>query len=752
MATKQNKHTWRFFRAGGVDQVVIERGADVANLASLDLKLWIAVAMPTQGIGLDPKTAAILDADQDGRIRAPDILDAVAWLDARLDTLDDLMAAKGEVKIARITDADLRATAKRVANASSEDGVVTIEEVKSADKQFTEGRFNGDGIITEKTPEDPELSAVVKDVIATYGSVTDRLGEPGVDAAKLKEFFDDAAALVAFHDARASVEQPLGAATDAAAELLRGLAPKIEDYFARCRMAAFDERVVAASHGSEAELAALASKELSATAPELERLPIARIVPNAALPFDGKVNPAFAERLAALRDTVVKPVLGTAGATLTEADFRTLRGRFAAFEAWRATKPATKLDALAIDRVRALATGDARAKLEALVADDDARKDELGRILDVEKLVYLHRDLVSVLRNFVSFSDFYSKKRAIFQAGTLYLDGRACELCVDVPDPAKHATLAALAGTYLAYCDLRRKGEPNRKIVAAFTAGDSDNLMVGRNGVFIDREDRAWDATIVQVIENPISIRQAFWAPYKRFVRLVEEQVAKRASDANAENQTQLTEAATRTAYADAGGAAPGAAPAPAPAPAAAPSASAGRRTVDVGTVAALGVAIGGIGAMVTGILSTFLGLGLFMPVGIVAIILMISSPSMLLAYLKLRRRNLGPILDASGWAVNGLATINVPFGGVLTKVAALPPGTGRILADPYAEKRAPWRLYLAVALVVVPIVAWSLGKLDPYLPERARFSTVLAARQRGEAADAPAEPTTVPASTTPAQ
>ena len=38
----------------------------------------------------------------------------------------------------------------------------------------------------------------------------------------------------------------------------------------------------------------------------------------------------------------------------------------------------------------------------------------------------------------------------------------------------------------------------------------------------------------------------------------------------------------------------------------------------------------------------------------------------MAIAWLKLRKRNLGPILDANGWAVNAKARMNVPFGGAL--------------------------------------------------------------------------------------
>src|SRR5436305_12603810 len=94
--------------------------------------------------------------------------------------------------------------------------------------------------------------------------------------------------------------------------------------------------------------------------------------------------------------------------------------------------------------------------------------------------------------------------------------------------------MAGLAGAYLAYCDVARKSTGEKmQIVAAFTDGDSDNLMVGRNGIFYDRKGRDWDATISRIVDNPISIRQAFWAPYKKFERMIEEQIAKRAASAD---------------------------------------------------------------------------------------------------------------------------------------------------------------------------------------------------------------------------
>ena len=232
------------------------------------------------------------------------------------------------------------------------------------------------------------------------------------------------------------------------------------------------------------------------------------------------------------------------------------------------------------------------------------------------------------------------------------------------------------------------------QILAAFTGGDSDNLMVGRNGVFYDRKGRDWDATITKIVDNPISIRQAFWSPYKKVARLIQEQVAKRAAAADAASITRMEKAAAKAGESSV---------------AASPPVEPQKPKIDPGMIAALSVGAAGVGGMVGGILSSFLGLKAWMPLGVVAILLIISGPSMLMAWLKLRRRNLGPILDANGWAVNAKARINVPFGGSLTRVAALPPGAKRDLVDPFAEKKSPWPAII-VTLIVLGAVLWFLN------------------------------------------
>ena len=121
--------------------------------------------------------------------------------------------------------------------------------------------------------------------------------------------------------------------------------------------------------------------------------------------------------------------------------------------------PREPLDALGPTALDALLEGDARDRLEALIARDAQAGPPNARIVELEKLLRFQRDLVHLLNNFVSFSEFYSRQGAIFQAGTLYLDARSCHLAIAVADAGKHAKLAGLAKVYLAYCDCTRGGE-----------------------------------------------------------------------------------------------------------------------------------------------------------------------------------------------------------------------------------------------------------------------------------------------------
>ncbi len=212
--------------------------------------------------------------------------------------------------------------------------------------------------------------------------------------------------------------------------------------------------------------------------------------------------------------------------------------------------------------------------------------------------------------------------------------------------------------------------------------------------MFYDRRGQDWNATIVRILEHPISIHQAFWAPYKRVGKMVGEQVQKLAAAKSQASEDKLTK--TVLAAGTKQEAVKSAAP-----------------PFDVakfaGIFAAIGLAVGALGTAAASILTGLIGLKWWqIPIALVGLLLLVSGPSMLIAWFKLRQRNLGPILDANGWAVNARAKINIPFGTSLTGVAKLPEGADRSLIDPYADKIHGWPYFLATAFVV-GFVLWGL-------------------------------------------
>jgi hypothetical protein len=724
-------HSWHFFRAGGVDQVSLRNGADLLALPDLDQKLWMALAIPSTGIDVDPRTLELLDHDKDGRVRVPDIIDAVQWIAKTWKSADDVLKGGDSLALASIKDAAVLGAAKRIlADLGKKEAMsISLAEVLGVVEAFTSTKLNGDGVIIPDTADDADVKQAIEEIIAGAGAVTDRSGKPGIDQVRTDAFFADIDKLAGWIGEGAA-HMALGDGTAAAADALVAVKAKIDDYFARSALAAFDPRAAAALNGQDADLVALGGKLLSAASEEVARLPLARIEAGKSLPLDGSVNPAWADKIEAFREHTVKAVLGKKSTTLSADDFAKITTKLAGYLTWHAARPHTAADKLDEARIKALATGTQRAEIAKLIAADKALEGEYGAIASVEKLLRIQRDFGRVVRNFVNFSDFYSRRDAAFQAGTLYLDGRAFKLSVPVADAAKHGALAAMSSSYLAYCDIAR-GAAKKAIVVAVTNGDADNIFVGRNGIFYDREGNDWDATVTKIVSNPISIREAFWAPYKKLVRLVEEQVNKRAAEADAKSHGKIEGAATKVATIDLKPAAAGA-PAPAPAPAAAPATAAAaaapapKKGLDIGIIAVISLAIGAVVGAIGGLIAVLIGMGVWMPVGVLAVVLAISGPSMILAWMKLRQRNLGPILDANGWAVNTRARVNVSFGAALTDLAVLPKGHSRSFDDPFADKGRPWKFYTFVVVLLVTAASWYAGKLDKYLPKVVKSGEVL--------------------------
>ncbi len=714
---KTKKYAWSFENIGGSTRVKITTGADIAHLDELDPKMWTALSCPASGLEIDEKSLKYFDTDSDGKIRVNDVVATAKWVTSVIKDADLLLKGDDHIDIEQLDKENangmkLYNSAKQIlANLNKEGTVISLTDTADNAAIFAKTRFNGDGIITELTTNDLDEKAAITAAIASVGGVADRSGENGVNAELIEKFYQALADYAAWQ--AAAVEVPYGADTDKALEAYNALDAKVKDYFVRAKLATFSPESTGKLDVQTALIEAISADNLTGKTEEIAAYPIARITDKKELDLDAPINPAWAAQFNALM-SIVKP----AGKVLTEEAWTAIGATFAAYTAWKAAKKGAEVEALGMDTINKLIADDKKQALLDLVAQDAALKEEAESIEMVDKLLHVYRDLYRLLRNFVTFHDFYNKNKevsAVFQNGRLIIDQRECRMCMKVTDMAKHNASAATSGMYLVYCDCVTTTKPGKiTIVAAVTVGDIGDLIVGKNAIYYDNEGVVWDAVITKIVDNPISVGQAFWSPYRRMATTIENLISKNAADKDAAMMKDVN------AKINAAPAATAAAPA-------ADAAKAPAQPFDIGKFAgifaALGMAVGMIGTALTSIFKGIFALKWWQLLMVfIGIMLVISGPAMVMAWMKLRRRNIAPLLNANGWAVNAASKISIPFGETLTDIAKFPKLK---MKDPYAKKGLPtWKKWVisVVSLAVVVVALWltnllSWAKLPSPLP-----------------------------------
>ena len=626
---------WKFSTVGGVTRVNIESGDDIAHLNELDQKLWTVLSCPVKGLEFDERTLTLMDADKDGRIRVNEVVAASQWLTKVLKDMNYLLEGKDIVSFSQV-------------QADTDEGKQVLESARL--------------ILGSLGLQKEEIS--MSDV-AEYMAGYEEKCKAEYTAANNEPY-----------------EPPYGDKSDDAEAAVNALRAKVADFFMRCKLVQFDEEATAALDVQVEKIASISANNLGDSVDEISTYPLARPVKEALLPLNGGINPAWQAAFATLK-TLVLDVDFPGKESLSEEEWNGILAKIDAYTAWKAAGETAMNEAVA-----------------------EQLKVHSAAIEPVEKLLRLCRDFFTLLHNFVVFKDFYNRaagNTAVFQAGQLYIDQRCCDLCVKVDDMGKHLNSAGKSGIYLLYCHcvIKVKGK-EMDIVAALTDGDVKDLHEGKNAIFYDRTGQDWDATVTKIIDNPISIRQAFWSPYRKFGNWVTEKITKKAEEKESkgfEDMTAKADAGTAEFQTKLAAEKEGKTETPSEAKANEKKAQMFDIAKFAGIFAAIGLALGAIG----GALAT---LGGFVTekwynalILIAAIVIFISGPSMLLAWLKLRKRNLGPLLNANGWAINSMVKINTTFGATLTSRAQYPKVVGK---DPFADKKMPLWKKLLIWLVIL--------------------------------------------------
>ena len=671
-----------FRQHGRCYHLEIRGASDLRRVLDLDKAHWVATGAPVESLSFDPTFLSLVDSDTNGRILTFEVRESVSWL---LDVLRDYRAVDAAEDALRIDDLNahsgdgqrIQKTALKILAQAGGAGdmPVTLSAVREVKAHIEANPVSEAGVALPEAARDDRVRALMTDIVAVQGGVPHPAGRPGINLEQLDAFREGAAAYLAWH-ARGADVMPLGTDTPAAFQVYADLRVKIEQYFAQCEAVAFDARAADHVGPTEEQIGAADLQDPAAIAAFMQSAPLAPPDPGGTLRLDGAVNPFYAERLRALREKVVAPVLGSAVTALARRDWLRIAERMAPHAEWLAEQPQGGFDRLDPSTLRSYLAPETADAVKAIIRESTKTALDLGNIRLVEKLILYQANLLRLANNFVSFPDLYDPdQRAAFEMGTLVMDGRHLTFSVRAADPAAHAEVAKTSNIFLLYVEILPPGGAQAfRVAVPVTSGGKGNLCVGKRGVFIDVEGRESDARVIRIIENPISVTEAVISPFQRIGRLVSGKIESIATAAEKELDATAKSALDK-----------GVAPAPQGTP--------NRGLLAGGLLMGGGVALAALSSAVAYIARTVQDVSPYKIAGVLTLAaLAVIAPAAVLALLKLRRRDLSAVLEGAGWAINARMRLTLKQGRVFTMAPPLPEG---------AKGVCRWKLAVALAVVI---------------------------------------------------
>ncbi|MBT7302080.1 MAG: hypothetical protein HN849_21310 [Victivallales bacterium] len=695
----------RFQKYGRTYQLRIESADDLNALLGMDETLWVATSAPVASFRCDPKLLAILDTDANGRICSDDLKAAIRWLLARLADPSQLAAGVDWLPLAAIK-ADtpegkaLVDSARYVLAAvpDAPDERISLPQVRGFLATIQARPVNGDGVISPEATSDPVLAAFIGDAANCTGGTLDLSGKKGVTEAQINSFLAAIPAYLAWRengeipaDAASTPTMPFGADTGALHALYLQQASKVDLYFDLCRLGAFDARTASRLAGLDSHLQKLDPVDAAQVTQYLGTMPIAAPAPGKDLPLaEAEVNPIYRQWVRELAEKVLPRTAPDApGDSLSEAEWLQVKAAFTPYEAYLASKAGGIVEALAPDALQASLAPILKEQALLLLAADQEVAGIVKQAEQVARLLLLHQHILVLANNFVSFPYLYSPdSRALFEMGSVIMDGRCLSFAVKVENAAEHSKMAKLSNLFVVYLEVTGAANEKFQVAVPVTSGTKGNLTVGKRGVFFDIHGKEYDARITQVIANPVSLREALALPFVRLWSILEGRIETWSTSSQKGLQTEFGKAMPPTT--------PGA-KAPPPAKAPVPGQPRPANSAFVGlcfVTAALGSAFAFITKTFSGMNRQHVMLGLSAAIGLVVL------PITLVAYLKLRRQDLSSLLEGGGWAINARMRLNRRQRRQFTTAYVFPAGA----------KGTPRRTHLLVfsIFMVLELAIWA--------------------------------------------
>ena len=628
-----------FKRLGDSYHFSIENHQDLQKILELDEALWIATTAPCSTLKTDKTFLEFLDSDCDERLRAEEIKDGIRYLLENLNDHSSIQENNTSLPLAAVSEVSkagrqIRSSAEKVLKRLNQTSdFITLSQVRTIKEEVLKGGLDQAGIVLPEAADDERIRSFIVDIVSTVGGVNHRGGRVGVDKDSLATFLDQCEGYLAWRleAGEIGIDEAteilvLGPATKNGYELFHKLRDKFYQYFLLCDIKRLNPELLdRAMNNPEANLAYNLINIEDAEA-YLSTAPLALLSDDGSLDLNGKINPYFAGDLQNFVAQIVKPLLGENTTKLDKDGFSTLQQLFRPYAKWKKHKPEVSVEKLGDEAIRDYKS-DPRFNdsLEELIDKSHQTAIILDNLCEVERLILYQAYMLPLVNSFVSFPHLYDPaRRALFEEGTLVMDGRHFTMAVKVADRQHHIDTCKNSNIFVLYCELFGSDSSKvHEIAVPVTAGNRGTLHLNKWGIFNDLNGKELHAKVVDIVENPISVSEAVADPFMRIKKTFFSRLEEFSSTA----EEQLFKQKDKDK----------------------------KKETSTGTLFGIGgVALAALGSSLAFITQTVSALSAKTVLSALLLIAaLIVVPTAISAYVRLSRRDLSTILEGSGWGLN---------------------------------------------------------------------------------------------------
>lgn len=718
-----------FRRIGGAGQLALRDIDDLPHVLELDEAHWALTGIDIDFLRTDRQFLDFIDEDHNGIIQADEVKRAVAWFlahirpearpelgspELRLDSID-VSAPEGAALFAAA-----RVVLRNLGIPDSP--VLSLSQIRNDDGILSNACCNGDGVITpgcftgdcregaSAIPENPHLAEIVSRIMEIIGSCRDLTGAEGINRELLDSFRSGAEQYLSWYEApenRPELLRPCGERTADFAAAVENLQERIDRYFLHCAALDFLPGLscrppLVEGDGDVPESAPM--QEL------LEKLPIATPRPDRVLDFSAPLNPLYEKELHAL---AAHPAMAEflTGSVLSEAMWRRLTSLLTPCLEWKNAEPDKAYEKIEPAILKQWLTDGSLEELRRRIDEDLTIARELTAYHSLIKLTLFQQYLLEFLNNYVSLGALFNPRAAsMLQTGKLVMNGRHYTFATPVKNLAEHKRIATMSDICVLYVEAttgRTENARRMTLAVAVTSGNIRNLFIGKHGIFYAVDGSVWDARIIDLIQQPVSISEALKMPFFRFGEFVARLADRFFSTKSTEVQKTLEKTITTGAVLTP----------PAPAPAAKPQTPAVSGSM---MLMGGGIGIAAIGSSVAFIIKSLQNISILNVLAVLlGIILIFGGPMVVISLVKLYRRNISRFLEANSCAVNRPMRLSRKLGLVFTFAPPLP-RAGLLKEDLVDLFRKPtvskgirfFQIVLLLLAVAAAILCWLLQVL----------------------------------------